>query len=83
MEKYDIDSIKIEGLKPTQEYSSLIEKEKEGEISAEDIRRILSRSYRIKDGRKNIQELLSNEDGTFELEDIDWGNPVGKEIIGD
>lgn len=83
MDKYDIDSIKIEGLKPTQEYSRLIEKEREGEISAEDIRSILSRSYRIKDGRKNIQELLAKEDGTFEPDDIDWGSSVGKEIIED
>ena len=40
--------IKVDGLKPTEEFLELVEREKRGEITAEDIRRILNAKYRVK-----------------------------------
>ena len=40
--------IKVDGLKPTKEFLALTEMEKRGEITTEDIRRILNQKYRIK-----------------------------------
>lgn len=30
--------------------------------------------------RKTIKELFANYDGDYEKQEIDWGEPVGKEI---
>lgn len=40
--------IKVDGLRPTQEFLDLTEKEKRGEITTNDIRHILNQKYRIK-----------------------------------
>lgn len=40
--------IKVDGLKPTEEFLELVEREKRGEITTEDIRRILNAKYRVK-----------------------------------
>lgn len=46
---YDIREIKIDGLEPTPEMKELLEKEKHGEITMEEIRDIFdSRGYRMK-----------------------------------
>lgn len=46
---YDIGEIKIDGLDPTPEMKELLEKEKRGEITMEEIRDIFnSRGYRMK-----------------------------------
>lgn len=46
---YDIGEIKIDGLEPTLEMKKLLEKEKRGEITMEEIREIFdSRGYRMK-----------------------------------
>ena len=45
---YDIEEIKIDGLEPTPEMKELIEKEKRGEITMEDIRDIFGREYKMK-----------------------------------
>lgn len=46
---YDIGEIKIDGLEPTPEMKELLEKEKRGEITMEEIREIFdSRGYRMK-----------------------------------
>lgn len=46
---YDVEEIKIEGLEPTPEMKELLEKEKRGEITKEEIRDIFSRErYRMK-----------------------------------
>ena len=46
---YDIGEIKIDGLEPTPEMKELLEKEKRGEITMEEIRDIFdSRGYRMK-----------------------------------
>lgn len=46
---YDIGEIKIDGLEPTLEMKELLEKEKRGEITMEEIRDMFdSRGYRMK-----------------------------------
>ncbi len=46
---YDVEGIKTDGLKPTPEMKELLEKEKRGEITKEEIRDIFSRRrYRMK-----------------------------------
>lgn len=40
--------IKVDGLRPMQEFLTLTEKEKRGEITTNDIRHILNPKYRIK-----------------------------------
>ena len=46
---YDVEEIKIEGLEPTPKMKELLEKEKRGEITKEEIRDIFSRDrYRMK-----------------------------------
>lgn len=45
---YDIEMIKIDGLEPTPEMKELLEKEKRGEITREEIRKIFDRGYRRK-----------------------------------
>ena len=41
--------IKVDGLKPTEEFLELVEKEKRGEITTADIRSILNQKYRVKE----------------------------------
>ncbi|MEY8327086.1 hypothetical protein AALB47_24805 [Lachnospiraceae bacterium 54-11] len=45
---YDADSIKVEGIEPTPEMKELLEKEKRGEITRDEIRRMFDRGYRMK-----------------------------------
>ena len=45
---YDADSIKVEGIEPTPEMKELLEKEKRGEITRDEIRRMFDRDYRMK-----------------------------------
>lgn len=44
---WDVNDIKIEGITPTKEYLKLLEKKSRGEITADDIRRVLYANYRI------------------------------------
>ena len=46
---YAIGMIKVDGLEPTEDMKKLIEKEKKGEISMEDIRKALDRKYKMKE----------------------------------
>ena len=45
---YDIETIRIDDLEPTPEMKELLEKEKRGEITREEIRKIFDRGYRMK-----------------------------------
>ena len=45
---YDIETIKVDGIEPTPEMKELLEKEKRGEITREDIRKMFDRGYRMK-----------------------------------
>ena len=46
---YAIGMIKVDGLEPTDDMKKLIEKEKKGEISMEDVRKALDRKYKMKE----------------------------------
>ena len=46
---YAIGMIKVDGLEPTEDMEKLIEKEKKGEISMEEVRKALDRKYKIKE----------------------------------
>jgi len=46
--KYALGMIKIDGLKPSPEFLELVEKEKNGEISTEEISTVLHRQYQMK-----------------------------------
>lgn len=47
--EYALGMIKVDGLEPSKEYLELIEKEKKGEITTDDIRKVLDEKYRVKD----------------------------------
>lgn len=46
---YAIGMIKVDGLEPTEDMKRLIEKEKKGEISMEEIHKALDRKYKMKE----------------------------------
>ncbi|HJB36407.1 MAG TPA: antitoxin VbhA family protein [Candidatus Blautia merdipullorum] len=46
---YGIGMIKVDGLEPTEDMKKLIEKEKKGEISMEEVRKALDRKYKMKE----------------------------------
>lgn len=46
---YAIGMIKVDGLEPTAEMKKLIEKEKTGELSMEEVRKVLDRKYKMKE----------------------------------
>ena len=47
---YAVGMIKVDGLEPTEEFKSYIEKEKRGEVSMQDIKQYLDRKYKVKEG---------------------------------
>lgn len=46
---YALGLIKVDGLEPSAEFLELVEKEKEGKMTIEDIRRILDQKYKVKE----------------------------------
>lgn len=46
---YALGMIKVDGLEPSKEFKKLIEKEKRGEMTTEDIRKVLDKKYKIKE----------------------------------
>lgn len=45
---YSLGMIKIDGLEPTQEMKKLIEQEKRGEITMDEVKKALDRKYKMK-----------------------------------
>ena len=45
---YAVGLIKVDGLEPTKEFTQYIEKEKNGEITMEGIKRFLEKKYKVK-----------------------------------
>lgn len=41
--------IKVDGLEPSPEFKKLIEKEKRGEMTMEDMRKVLDKKYKMKE----------------------------------
>ena len=46
---YAIGLIKVDGLEPTDDFKEYIEKEKKGEITAEDAKKYLDKKYKMKE----------------------------------
>lgn len=46
--KYALGMIKIDGLKPSPEFLELVEKEKRGEVTTEEISEVLHQQYQMK-----------------------------------
>jgi len=46
---YALGMIKVDGLEPTPEFKRLIEKEKRGEMTMDDIKQTLDKKYKIKE----------------------------------
>lgn len=44
---YALGMIKVDGLEPSEDFLKLVQREKAGEITTEDIRKILDKKYRI------------------------------------
>lgn len=45
---YAIGIVQVDGIKPSDEFLKLVEKEKKGEITSEDIRKVLYKKYKMK-----------------------------------
>jgi len=46
---YALGMIKVDGLEPSLEFKRLIEKEKNGEMTMEDMRKVLDKKYKMKE----------------------------------
>ena len=46
---YALGTIKVDGLEPSSELKMLIEKEKRGEMTTADIRKVLDKKYKMKE----------------------------------
>jgi hypothetical protein len=46
---YAIGIVQVEGIKPSDDFLELVEKEKRGELTNDDIRRILVKKYTVKE----------------------------------
>lgn len=49
---YALGIIKVDGLEPSKEFLELVEKEKRGEITKDDMLKVLDQKYKVK-GKKN------------------------------
>ena len=49
---YALGMIKVDGLEPSPEFKKLIEKENRGEMTTEDMRKVLDKKYKMKEQRK-------------------------------
>ena len=47
--EYALGMIKVDGLEPSPEFKELIDKEKRGEMTTEDMRRVLDKKYKMKE----------------------------------
>jgi hypothetical protein len=50
---YALGIIQVDGLTPSDEFLSLVEKEKEGEITMADIKRVLDKKYHAKESMED------------------------------
>lgn len=45
---YSLGMIKVDGLEPSKEFLELVEKEKAGKMTTDDIRKVLDKKYKVK-----------------------------------
>ena len=64
--RYDIETIKVDGIEPAPEMKELPEKEKRGEITRKEIRKMFDRGYKMK-----VQWSLQRNSLTLELQRFD------------
>lgn len=50
---YAIGVVQLDGIKPSEDFLKLVEKEKKGEMTGDDIRRVLYKKYTVKEGGEN------------------------------
>lgn len=50
---YAIGIVQVDGIKPSDDFLELVEKEKSGEMTGDDIRRVLYEKYKVKEGENN------------------------------
>ena len=49
---YAIGIVQVDGIKPSDDFLELVEKEKRGEMTSEDIRRVLVKKYTVPEGEE-------------------------------
>ena len=54
---YAIGMIKVDGLEPTKDFMEYIEKEKNGEVTMEDVKRFLDKKYKMKENVNTSRQL--------------------------
>ncbi len=50
---YALGLIKVDGLEPSKDFLELVEKEKKGEITTDDMRKYLNEKYKIKEDKNH------------------------------
>ncbi|MCQ2514342.1 MAG: antitoxin VbhA family protein [Ruminococcus sp.] len=48
---YAIGVVQLDGIKPSDEFLKLVEKEKNGDITGEDIKQVLYKKYKVKEDK--------------------------------
>lgn len=51
--QYAIGIVQLDGIKPSDDFLELVEKEKQGIITGDDIRSVLCKKYKVKEGSDN------------------------------
>ena len=67
---YAIGIIKVDGLEPTEDFKRMIELEKKGEITREDLKKYLDYKYSLFSKLKKAEERASRE-GWIDAEDLE------------
>lgn len=79
--KYLLSDIVIEGIEPTEEYKSLMEKERRGELSTEEIGAILHRPHVVVSSQED-KELSYGIVKKYDNDTTLWFEPVTDELDG-
>ena len=59
---YAIGIVQVDGIKPSDDFLELVEKEKRGEMTSEDIRNVLVKKYTVPDGDMDDDENHRRDD---------------------
>lgn len=49
--EYAIGIVQLDGIKPSDDFLKLVDKEKKGEMTGDDIRRVLYKKYKVVEGK--------------------------------
>ena len=53
---YAIGIVQVDGIKPSDDFLKLVEKEKSGDLTSDDIRKVLVKKYTIKEEKSTADE---------------------------